>query len=189
VDTDKPTIYAVIDVETTGLDPINDYLLEIACVLVTSDTLEELAQYESVVFHADPLRPKDYANDYVRNMHAVNGLWDEIAQPVMSKAQRVIDRELSEMLAPYQLVFNIELAGASPRLDLNFVEHKLHHTYAALHYHFADVSGFRRALGRWTRYESLDGGESNHRAMDDVEFTLREMRDIKKFLDTEIIPL
>ncbi len=92
-----------IDLETTGLHPERDHVLEFACI-ITDDKLDEVARSTHVVHHPRAgdfaaLDPKDDAaiaaagelhgvDPYVIRMHLANGLWAESARSLMRVSGR-----------------------------------------------------------------------------------------------------
>jgi oligoribonuclease len=72
-----PKNLCFLDLETTGLDPKWDEVLEVGVVIYDPRNLEEVAA-QNWVFHFDlgpeaPISPPER----VVEMHTVNGLWDE----------------------------------------------------------------------------------------------------------------
>ncbi|MDX6273877.1 MAG: oligoribonuclease, partial [Frankiales bacterium] len=65
-----------IDCEMTGLDLVNDALVEVAC-LVTDADLNVLGTGVDVVIRTDPAK-LDGMIDVVKEMHASSGLTDDI---------------------------------------------------------------------------------------------------------------
>lgn len=116
-----------IDLETTGLDPLKDCILEVGAV-VTDDDFNEVAQYRNVTWYA-PAR--DIANvfagmrergvqpdtaeynteiqrlasetslsEYVLKMHDTNGLWRDCSQ-VWRPSIATVDHELCEFICKH----------------------------------------------------------------------------------------
>lgn len=114
----------MIDIETTGLDPKSEVILEIACVLL-DDRLREVGHYSSVinddgVFRRmnelrraasyDPttgLGGLEFAEDQVRNaqfiwhMHTESGLWADIATATHVVSAADVEDELESFLRDY----------------------------------------------------------------------------------------
>lgn len=67
-----------VDVETTGLNPRYDALLEIALV-VTTDDLEEVGAIDLVVRPVASAHPLA-VDDVVQRMHTENGLWRDVEE-------------------------------------------------------------------------------------------------------------
>lgn len=71
-----------LDIETTGLDPQADCILELGMVVLDSETMEVVAE-ESWVLAFDEARdrdPRPAITQFVVDMHTANGLWKECAE-------------------------------------------------------------------------------------------------------------
>ena len=64
------------DIETTGLDPVNDSILEIA--LVVTEDLQVIDELSIVIKQPDIPYLRNKCNDYVLNMHTENSLWKDL---------------------------------------------------------------------------------------------------------------
>ncbi len=86
-----------IDIETSGLDPNRDHILEVACV-ITDGSLREVARWEHITYYeeSEVLSRVDASNEravleaseltgvnpYVIRMHLENGLWAASAKEI-----------------------------------------------------------------------------------------------------------
>lgn len=150
------------DLETTGLNPNRDVILEVAACAVDA-RLEPVSGFAVVLFrprgHVYPL-----ADDYVRQMHTTNGLWSECEASPHDHATATA--ALSSWLdglgpAPHTL------AGDSVHFDLSFLRAQMPDVASRFSHRLLDVSAFRVArevLG----FEKVDFGASSHRAQGDV---------------------
>lgn len=113
-----------LDLETTGLDPQKEQILEVACI-VTTDELDEVARFERVIYSLiadivipcllwlDPdgaednekRRAREYAfqsstgvNPYVGRMHRDNGLWEQVRH---GQALATVDDDLAKFLSEH----------------------------------------------------------------------------------------
>lgn len=66
-----------LDLETTGLDPDRDQILEIALIVVDADTLEDCFRFHRVV--AYELQDTNLVSSVVLKMHDSTGLWRDCA--------------------------------------------------------------------------------------------------------------
>lgn len=127
--TDKPKLFVPLDLETTGTDENEDYVLEIAWV-VCNDNLEEVTPRRSfIVEHGN--RWQDVwnrlrANEFVRNMHATSGLAADLmsknAWPAdeIAKAMRA---DLRQAWSPLPPDTTTHLLGLSVDFDRKFLRH------------------------------------------------------------------
>lgn len=108
-----------IDLETTGLHPVDDRILEFAMLLLDHD-LNTVAEFGSRVVHAnEPALAR--MNDYVRDMHVGTGLLDAVRQSSLSLSD--VDEEASEWLSEHGVGESGGIPlGSSCRLDLYMVE-------------------------------------------------------------------
>ena len=167
---------AWIDLETTGLRPHADPILEVA-LIVTDANLETLTERSWVV--RPSIAGEEYTEvtlqgvltDYVREMHEKSGLLAEIWSG--RKKSEVED----EMLAIMSEHFGREralLAGSSPHFDHGFINKQLQRVDRRLSYRHLDVSVFERAAELWkpeAKYTS-PSREPAHRALDDIRWSI-----------------
>lgn len=174
-----------LDLETTGLDPKTNRILEVACVL-TNDQLERLTRAELFVkFTGDlntaPVHPR------VVEMHTVNGLWAECLSDAALTID-VVDARLAEWLrnngANPTANAEIYLAGNSIHFDRAFMSEWLPKTLACLHYRQIDLSSVNEMAKRfWPyAYETRPKGKEGHRAMADCLESLELARHYAKAL-------
>lgn len=142
---DNPHLVA-IDVETTGLDPTLDQLIEIGAVAL-DEQLVEVETFHTLVYPphgwAKPLMamPKE-----VKEMHAASGLLDDLKEAYESPAKRVppVDAEaaLVEFIGRHYGDVRPYLLGRNPAFDRAWLEHWTPKASQLLHYRSIDVTGF-----------------------------------------------
>lgn len=176
------TLLAWVDVETTGLDPNKDALLEVAC-LVTNTDLEILDErgFERVVLYSPDTAQelRDHAVPYVQDMHDCTGLWDHLP---FGTPLHEIDQQMHSYLSDFSAKPRVlRLAGNSVRLDLNFLEAQLPLTYSHLHYRSVDVTAVNSVVSWWGR-PVQDHKKKEHTAMSDIRESIEELRSIREVL-------
>lgn len=180
--------YAVVDVETTGLNPTVDALLEIAVVVVDTD----LNVISSEPFHAivryserDTQAWRTNASPYVRDMHDTSGLWDKVSGPEATRMFN-IDANLTEWLALYGAAGTMPVMGNSPRLDMNFMEANLPKASGFLDYHMRDVSTVAGLATDWYGVPPYPKAKS-HEALADVLECIEELRYYRALVFREVL--
>lgn len=126
-----------LDIETTGLDPKKDYLLEVAAVAVAGRTLAEVDCFTQVF----PLGEVPACNEFVQKMHTRNGLWSDCIE--LSLASEDFDpeapdlHELGKFFAKHRGAW---LAGRAVGLfDKPWIEHLHPGICKPLHYRCLDM--------------------------------------------------
>ena len=173
-----------IDCEMTGLDTVNDALIEVAC-LVTDAELNVLGEGVSVV-----IKPSDAARDamgdFVRTMHTTSGLIDDLdAGVTMEEAQAMV---LAYVKQHVPTAGKAPLAGNTVGMDKMFLERDMPELMAHLHYRVVDVSSIKELVRRWYPrvFFQAPAKTGGHRALGDIEDSIRELR---YYRETVLVPL
>lgn len=185
---DPTMIPLAIDLETTGLHPVKDRILEFGMILAGSD-LEEQAEFGSRVLGCDA-PGIERMDPYVISMHLENGLLEQVLSSKLTLAE--LDAEVSDWLdthgvGPEHGTRGI-LLGNSCRLDLYMIELQMPLTAARLTHRMIDVSGLRQALALLapdvdtSPTAEIMGQGTAHRALDDARFSLRWARQLRSAL-------
>jgi oligoribonuclease len=165
------------DVETSGLDPERDILLEVA-MIVTDDELIERARYQVVTLEALGRSIADY-HPAVQEMHTKNGLWvlsQEQGVPLTVAAEAVL-----AFVRDWTEPKGAQLAGSTVSFDRAFLRRRMPAVEAHFHYRNLDITAFNEVARRfWPklhegRPQPSERGKP-HRAMDDVEASLATLR-------------
>lgn len=173
-----------IDTETTGLNPRQDKLLEIACV-ITDDDLEEVNRFQAVTNEA---RTVDFnsVDPYVLDMHFKNGLWHEsLKANLPENLLYQIDRNLAAFIDSNSAGAKHQLGGSTISFDRGFIEYHLPSTNTTLHYRNVDVTSFNEVARRfWPEIHEKRprNGETKHRALDDILESINVLRYYTKAL-------
>ena len=158
----------------TGLNPVADALIEVA-VIVTDSELNILGEGVDVVI-APPPGAVESMGDFVRNMHTVSGLLEELPHGVtMQEAQ---DRVLEYITAHVPEPRRAQLGGNSVGTDRVFLARDMPAVVEHLHYRVVDVSTIKELARRWypRAYFQAPEKTGNHRALGDIEDSIRELQ-------------
>ena len=166
---------AWMNVETSGLDPHSDFLLEIA-VIVTDDTLDTTAVGPNLVIHhsADTLRSMD---DTAAAIHTRSGLLIEVAasRTTLAATGDAVAGFLRGAL-PHPAA--TPLCGRSIGFSRSFLAAHLPGVDAMLHHRNIDVSTVKELARRWApeAVEHSPAPRIANRALPDLYETIEELR-------------
>ena len=165
-----------VDLEMTGLDPAKDRILEVAAI-ATDMKLNEIARYEAVIKVDEKLMKSRMVGDFWEKNHASRDAL--IAQNQNGKDISEVERGLIDFVDKY-FGKTIYLAGNSIHQDRKFIEREMPELDKKLHYRMLDVSAwkiyFENALSKkFTKPE-------NHRALDDINGSIEELKWYLTFL-------
>ena len=163
-----------IDCELTGLDIVNDSLVEIA-VLVTDSDLNLIGDGVDVVIKVEDSKIAGM-NDFVTQMHTNSGLITQIPNgKSLSQAE--------ELIIDYLKASGVEagkspLAGNTVGWDRNFIQRDLPALNSFLHYRSVDVSSIKELARRWypREYFAAPAKTGNHRALGDIQDSIAELK-------------
>jgi oligoribonuclease len=169
---DSPNLIWV-DCEMTGLDVVNDALVEIA-VLVTDSQLNILGEGVDLVIKTTPEKIAGM-NEFVTNMHTESGLITEIPNGVTLEEAEAKIMEYVEKYAPG--ASKSPLAGNSVYVDRGFIARDLPTFNSYLHYRTVDVSSIKELARRWYPriYFAAPKKTGNHRALGDIRDSIEEL--------------
>lgn len=170
---------AFVDIETTGLDPVNDLLLEVGAIL-TDDHLSPIGRYSCVILH-NPVDARLRAVPVVQDMHDANGLWKALAT---GKPIDVAEDHLLTFLSLGGEAGMVPMCGSSVHFDRAWLKRWMPQAEAWFHYRNLDVSTLKIAASLWNPIacDLRPDGRDNHRVLSDLEDTLAELRWYRKAL-------
>ena len=163
-----------IDCEMTGLDVVNDALIEVA-VLVTDGDLNVLGDGVDVL-----ITPTDEQlasmGDFVREMHTKSGLLDDLASgTTIEEATRLA---MDYIRAHVPAARKAPLAGNTIGTDRMFLARDMPELEQWVHYRNVDVSSIKELARRWYPrvLHQAPAKSGNHRALADIQESIEELR-------------
>jgi len=163
-----------IDCEMTGLDLVNDALIEVA-VLVTDSDLVVLGEGVEVVIRP-PAPALETMPEVVREMHTASGLLDALAEGVsLGEAEKVVLDYIRSYVPESR---RAPLCGNSVGTDRGFIARDMPALDDYLHYRIVDVSSVKELARRWypRAYFSSPKKQGGHRALADIQESIAELR-------------
>jgi oligoribonuclease len=162
-----------IDLEMTGLDPDNDYIIEIA-TLVTDADLNVLAEGPSLVIH-QPDSILNNMNEWCINQHGQSGLTQRVRDSKIS--EREAEQQTIAFLAEYVDKGVSPMCGNSIGQDRRFLYRYMPELEEFFHYRNLDVSTIKELARRWNP-ELLKNfsKKGSHLAMDDIKDSIAELQ-------------
>ena len=162
-----------IDLEMTGLDTINDEILE-AAIVITDSQLNILAESKDyVLYQSDEVLSG--MDNWNQNQHSSSGLIDAVKKSKYDCAQ--VESELLEFVAKYAIKGASPMCGNSICQDRRFLFRLMPRLESFFHYRNLDVSTIKELSKRWNiHYQNMDGKEVRHRALEDVHDSIKELK-------------
>ncbi len=161
--TDHSDRFFWTDLETTGLDPFVDQILEVAAIVTEAD-LTIVSTFHAVVYRSTVARvTKTKSQEWV--VHAVP--FD-------------VGATLGQFVQEYAR--GAPMAGSSVGFDRGFYKRHYPRSEALLHYRNFDVSVYREAMKRWAPDVELPAKSTKHRAMEDIQASIATAQQWKDFL-------
>lgn len=168
---DKNLIW--IDLEMTGLKPLQDQIIEIATV-VTDKNLVILAQGPVIAIH-QPLSVMNAMDGWNTRHHGDSGLSARVADSVHSAQDAEV--ETLNFLRQYVSEGESPMCGNSICQDRRFMARLMPELEAFFHYRNLDVSTLKELASRW-KPEVLEGfvKKSAHLALNDILDSIDELK-------------
>ena len=162
-----------LDMEMTGLDPVNDKIIEIA-VIVTDPNLEILSEAPVFVIKQDDslLQNMDAWNT---NTHSKSGLIEKVKHSTTT--EKDAEDQLINFLRPYVDKNKSPMCGNTICQDRRFMANYMPKLEAYFHYRNLDVSVFKELAKRW-RPELIGKFKKSakHEALADIKESIEELK-------------
>jgi len=170
---DRKTNLIWIDLEMTGLDTMQDHIIEIATI-VTDSQLNVLAEGPMLAVH-QPDSVLSAMDDWNTRQHAQSGLTERVRQSQLSTQDA--ERMTLAFLAEHVDAKVSPMCGNSICQDRRFLARLMPELEAFFHYRNLDVSTLKELGNRWAP-ELMTGFSKNsaHLALDDVKDSIRELQ-------------
>ncbi len=162
-----------IDLEMTGLDPDNDFIIEIATV-VTDKDLHILAEGPVLAVHQEDSVMAAMDN-WNQKHHGQSGLIDRVKKTTVDDAEA--EQQTLDFLQKWVPEGKSPMCGNSICQDRRFLYRYMPKLEAFFHYRNLDVSTLKELAARWA--PEIQKGfhkRASHQALDDVIESIDELK-------------
>lgn len=162
-----------IDLEMTGLEPLEDRVIEIATI-VTDANLNILDEGPLFAIHqSDEVLAQ--MDEWNTSHHGASGLIDRVKASQVD--EKVAAQKTIEFLSDYVLSSTSPMCGNSICQDRRFLAQHMPELEAYFHYRNLDVSTLKELGKRW-RPDMMENFSKKgaHLAMDDIRESIEELR-------------
>jgi oligoribonuclease len=171
-----------IDLEMTGLDTLNDSIIEIATV-VTDAQLNILAEGPVVaIYQSDETLQK--MDKWNQKQHKKTGLVDRVRSSTVNEVEA--EAKTLEFLKTYVSPQESPMCGNSICQDRRFLSRCMPRLEKFFHYRNLDVSTLKELARRW-KPEVFAGVKKNntHLALEDIRDSIEELRYYRQYFFKE----
>ena len=132
--------YVFLDLETTGLDPKVDKILEVGILVLDGSLIERDSFRQTIHFvsHVNGI-PRPDVNEFVFKMHTKSKLWDATNNSYLDASQ--VEARAIDFLSRHEP--QPEMCGSTISFDRAFLKEQMPELEAKFDYHNLDVSSFR----------------------------------------------
>lgn len=171
-----PDTFVCFDIETTGLSPARDDIIEISALKTENNTVTD--SFSQLIRISRPLPP------FIRSL---TGITDEM----LAKNGKSIESVLADFI---DFTDGYILMGHNVRFDMNFIyDNCLEKLGTLFENDFVDTLAFSRKLLGCLRHHKLDDiaehfgieGRTLHRALGDVEMTVKCYYKLKELAEKQ----
>ena len=168
-----------IDLEMTGLDTVNDTILEIATI-ITDGELNVVAEGPVCAIRQDEAVLKTM-DDWNRSHHTDSGLWQRVVHSPYDMA--AAESANIQFLTEWVKKDRSPMCGNSICQDRRFLHRLMPELESWFHYRNLDVSTLKVLAEHWMAGESKDYYKENrHEALSDIRESIAELRYYRQFM-------
>lgn len=181
----EPKTLVWIDLEMTGLDPMRDTILEIACI-VTDNDLQVIAEGPNLAIHVEN-EALEAMDDWNKNQHGKSGLVERVraSQETLATAEAAT----LAFIASHCPAKVSPLCGNSVWQDRRFLARYMPKLEAYLHYRLIDVSTVKELASRWFPNLPKFPKGDDHLALADIRASIAELRYYRERLFTQTLSI
>lgn len=139
-----------VDIETTGLDPEKDLILEVGMIGTTAEgaIIDGMFRH-SYPFVADRVHVMDAIDPFVTKMHTDSGLWHDLA---VARDAEYDDTDISTVFVPWWIDCELKtgtfpMCGSSVQFDRAFLKAQEPDIEELFHYRNIDISTLKGIAG------------------------------------------
>lgn len=161
-----------MDLEMTGLDPVDDRILEVAAI-ATDWEFKEIAIYQAVKKVGPALMQKRMVGEFWEKFPVVRTALME--QNKTGQNGREVENELLDFIGEHFATDRpVLLAGNSIHQDRKFIANEWPRLDAKLHYRMLDVSAWKVVFEG--KYGKKFTKPEEHRAIEDIRGSIMELK-------------
>jgi oligoribonuclease len=161
-----------IDLEMTGLDTVNDRIIEVATI-ITDKYLNELAE-GPVIAISQSQETMDAMDEWNTRQHGESGLTTRVLSSTVSAAEA--ERATLDFLAAWVEKGASPMCGNSICQDRRFLAREMPELERYFHYRNLDVSTLKILAQLWAPDVAAGfSKESTHRALADIRDSIEEL--------------
>ena len=177
-----PDFLVWIDLEMTGLDISKEKIIEAACI-ITDMNLKIIDKFGPIIIKQED-SILDNMNEWCKKHHGESGLTAAVKKSEIDDQQA--ESMLLEFIQKHVKINRGFLAGNSVHADQKFLDKYWPKVTEYLHYRIVDVSSFKVVTAAWdpATFAKAPKKKLSHRALDDIEESIEELKFYKMQLFT-----
>lgn len=166
-----------LDMEMTGLSPIDNVIIEVA-VVITDGNLNILAESPSYAV-SQPESELAKMDKWNVNAHTKSGLVERVKESKFTL--EMVEKELLKLIKKYANKGQAPLCGNTIHQDRKFMARYMPNLEGFLHYRNLDVSTVKELAKRWYPSAYANFKKHNkHEALADIHESINELKHYQK---------
>ncbi len=166
-----------IDLEMSGLNPITDVIIEIACVITDKD-LNMIDESPSIAIYQDD-KILNNMDKWNTNQHAKSGLIARVRESKINEKQA--EKIILDFVKKHVAKKTSPMCGNSICQDRRFLANYMPELEKYFHYRHIDVSTLKELAKRWkSEIIKNSNKESSHLALSDIYDSINELKFYRK---------
>lgn len=165
----------------TGLDPLKDQILQIACIVTDGTLQKQIEGPEIVINHPDSVL--ETMNEWCIEQHARSGLSD-LVRASSTSLQQAEDQIIEFITWHIPNGYKPVVAGNSVHVDVSFLKRHMPKLADLFHYRIVDVSSIGELCRRWfpAEFTRQPKKENSHTAMQDIRESIQQLQFYQKHI-------